>query len=142
MAPNVSHTPTTVRNHGAYTHCDNILAGISNLGKPADRNNAVNKIVATHITIFCPLDMVPPCVNFLDESKSQRPSWLQDQRGMQFICAKAHTSFTKLEPFGAWLPTTLLVVQCFCKWHSACYFLETYGTGRCAGLDSDFCGGS
>jgi hypothetical protein len=42
-------------------------------------------------------------------------------------------SFTKLEPFGARLPTTLLVIQCFCKWHSACYLLRM---GQADALDS------
>src|SRR4051794_2186672 len=142
MAPSVSHTPTTVRNHGAYTHCDNILAGISNLGKPADRNNAVNKIVATHIAIFCPLDMVPPCVNFLDESKSQRPSWLQDQRGMHFFCAKAHTALPNLsllahgrQQLSLWFSVSVSGTQ-------LATFLETSRQAECAGLDSDFCGGS
>src|SRR5215471_6731212 len=60
MAPRVSHTPMKVKNHGAYTHCDSSLPGVNNLGRPANRNSAVSRMLTTHNTTFSPFDIAPP----------------------------------------------------------------------------------
>src|SRR5882757_2886418 len=92
MAPSVSHTPTTVRNQGAYTHCESILAGINSLGKPANRNNAASKTLTTHIAIFCPLDILAPSVRnfflFFDNTLTHKYGiTVLEKAG--FFCAKS-----------------------------------------------------